>query len=101
MVDEDRKRELKKAAREAERGAFLERMPFRPNLAFTLFDKLDGALSADACDHAFRHSIAASGELGLSADVVLAWLKDEGAGCDCEVLANIEPRVEEASGGRE
>jgi len=100
MVDADRKRDLKKAAREAERQAFLKEMPIGAVSARNLFDMVGDSLEMDSCHDDLRHTLAACEVLGFSADSVLPWLRQQGAGCDCEVLANVEEHVESATGGR-
>jgi hypothetical protein len=98
-MDADRRTALKKAARQAEREAFLQEMPFSPAVARTFFDKVDDALKADSCRHDLRHTLAACEELALSPDALLPWLYERGGGCDCEVIANVEEQVEDAIGG--
>lgn len=98
MMDADRKRELKKAARQAEREAFLKGMPVSVAEAHDLFDRVDSALEANPCHGDLRYALAACEELSLSPATLLPWLREQGGGCDCEVLANVEERVEDATG---
>ena len=97
-MDADRKRDLKKAARRAEREAFLKAMPFDAGKARMLFDNLDDALQADSCHHDLRHTVVACDALRIPAAAAVTWLREQGAGCDCEVLANVEQRFEDARG---
>ena len=98
MVNKRRKSELKKAAREAERSSFLNRMPVSPVAALALFNAVDEALQEHGCSSDFRLTQAYADEAGIVSASMLAWLKEAGAGCDCEVIANVEPAVEEALG---
>ena len=94
----DRKKELKKAAREADRSSFIERMPLEPERARALFDAIDAALQGRECKDDHRLTTEAMRKMGLTPETALTWLTDSGGGCDCEVIANVEPTVEDALG---
>jgi hypothetical protein len=54
-----------------------------------LFERLDSVSSTGyECDHTFAHTEAFLRERGLPVDVMLEWLGENGAGCDCEVMLN-------------
>jgi hypothetical protein len=60
-----------------------------------LFDFLDEKLTDDDCDNTLK----LTGEFLLinnilNSDSILAWLNENGGGCDCEVLMNIEELFE-------
>lgn len=95
-VDALRKKELKNAAREADRRSFIERMPLDPQSAKELFDTVNAALEDHGCKDDHRLTAEALRKMGLTPENTLIWLRDNGGGCDCEVIANVELRVEEA-----
>ena len=97
----DRRRDLKKAVRRVEWEGFLAEMPCSPAEAHELFDRLDSVLAKEACLNDLRHTRTVCEEMGLSVDTLTSWLREQGGGCDCEVLANVEERVEAAAGGKE
>jgi Protein of unknown function (DUF2695) len=96
MVDASRKKELTRAAREADRSAFRGGMPLDPESARALFDAVDAALRDHRCEHDHRLTIDAVRKTKLAPEIVIPWLTANGGGCDCEVIANVEPKVEEA-----
>jgi len=95
-VDKEKKRELRRAFRDAERLAFIDRMPLLPAIARQLFDRLEEQLGLEGCRHDFRLTTRCCQDYVIDEACVMAWLNAEGAGCDCEVLANVEDRLTDA-----
>jgi len=62
-----------------------------------MFDMLDAELPRKGCDHSRRltHEWLASRSHDI--ERVFAWLDTQGGYCDCEILANVEERVDEAT----
>ncbi len=54
-----------------------------------LFDFLDRDRSAP-CTHTFKETTAFLKERGLPVDETITWLRNNGAGCDCEVILNTD-----------
>ena len=64
-----------------------------------LFENLDrSSMGGYECDHRFTLTRRFLKDRALSEDVILAWLSEQGAGCDCEVMFNVAPEWEEAVG---
>lgn len=61
-----------------------------------LFDHIDIRLSQHDCDHTLRFTLQFVHEHQLPQAAVIAWIESYGGCCDCEVLANVEPAIEDA-----
>jgi hypothetical protein len=55
----------------------------------SLFDYLDRP-NPPPCAHTFAETRKFLGTQGLPAEQTIAWLQKNGAGCDCEVILNVE-----------
>jgi len=91
--EKERRKKIAEALHKKTIEEFEARLPMSPELFKNLFDYLDMELDANSCDHTFRNT-----ELFLAFDKVrdsnkvMEWLKENGAHCDCEVLAKIEEK---------
>ena len=61
-----------------------------------LFDMLDASLRERECDHTLRLVREWAERQGVALDALVAWCRENGGYCDCEVLANCEEVWEEA-----
>ena len=59
-----------------------------------LFEHLDERLGIENCAHDLRLTEAFLDDLDCDTEAVLCWLEENGGGCDCEVLANIEEKFD-------
>jgi Protein of unknown function (DUF2695) len=59
-----------------------------------LFDYLDSKEAAE-CDHTLRFTTALLQQRGHDVARIIPWLREHGAYCDCEVLANVEDKLSE------
>jgi hypothetical protein len=95
MTDKQRKRELKRQAKarmtEQAETNWEENMLLEPEQLRALLDYLDEALAEEGCDHTLRLTGRWATEKGIDANALAASLADFGGGCDCEVLANVDP----------
>jgi hypothetical protein len=95
MTDKGRKRELKRQAkaRMAEESAanWEENMLLEPEQLRALLEYLDEALTEESCDHTLRLTARWAAEKDIDADALATSLAEFGGGCDCEVLANVDP----------
>lgn len=57
-----------------------------------LFDCLDERLAEEGCHDGLRMTEAFLDSHDCDTEAVLEWLKENGGGCDCEVLANAEEK---------
>jgi hypothetical protein len=71
----------------AEREA---RMPLPRSDLSALFAFLDARFELEDCDHTLRLTRQFLREHSLPEEPVLAWLREYGGFCDCEVLGNVE-----------
>jgi hypothetical protein len=93
-ADEKRRRkELLQQARVRQREQSRAGMPLSRGQLAGLIDHLDEAL-ADGCDHTLRRTRAYLAAHALDEETVVAWLAEHGGYCDCEVLANVEDRLD-------
>jgi hypothetical protein len=90
-VDDERKRALKRQAKQREKAAEREAMILSQSELDDLLDHLDERLPRTPCDHSLRLTRAWARENGVDADALATSLERFGGYCDCEVLANVEP----------
>ncbi len=93
MKKADRKEALK-AYREAQKAKFEASLPMDRELFSQLFDYLDELSEDHECQDDFTMTAAFLKAHGVPAEQVLEWLRENGAGCDCEVLLNVEELFE-------
>ena len=98
-MDKARKKELLKAYADKQRQSFKDSLPMDEELFWNLFDYVDEKLEEnDGCDHSltFTREFLEKQKVDLILlEIVLDWIVNEGGGCDCEVLYNVEERFEE------
>ena len=64
-----------------------------------LFWHLDRtSMTGYECDHSFALTSTFLQKNNLPVEGMLAWLGENGAGCDCEIIFNVCPQWEEAVG---
>jgi Protein of unknown function (DUF2695) len=85
--------------RDQQRKAALAALPLPPAELRSLFDSLDSGLPSAGCDHTLRLTMQWLSSHGHDSERVVAWLKSQGGYCDCEVLANVEQKLDEAIKG--
>jgi hypothetical protein len=54
-----------------------------------LFDYLDRP-NPDPCTHTFKETEQYLAKTGLDKNTIIPWLQEHGAGCDCEVIFNVD-----------
>ncbi len=95
-MDKARKKELLKDYKAKEKQSFLESLPTDEDVFWELFDYLDEYLEEqDGCNHSLSLTRAFLETKGVEVERILEWIVDNGGGCDCEVLYNVEERFEE------
>ena len=95
-MDKSSKKRLKALARDHERKAALAALPLAVTELAAMFDMLNIQLPLEGCDHSRRIAKAWLARRGHDVETVFAWLDTQGGYCDCEILANVEQRVDEA-----
>lgn len=72
-------------------------LPIKNSELKALFDFLD-APNPEPCTHTFKLTSLFLKEHKLEIDPMLKWLGENGAGCDCEVIMNVDAQWSEAVG---
>lgn len=97
-MDKERKRELKRLGKElaGERAnaEWDEHMVLEPRVLAALLNHLEERLSRDPCDHTLRFTRTWADVNGVDPDALERSVAHFGGGCDCEVLANVDPETD-------
>jgi hypothetical protein len=91
------KKNLKAQWRDQQRKAALAALPLPVAELKAMFDMLDAELPAQGCDHSRRLTQAWLAGRGHDVERVFKWLDTHGGFCDCEILANVEERLDDAT----
>jgi hypothetical protein len=94
-MDKARKKELLRQYAQAQRKNFEYSLPFGAELFRQLFAYLDEKLGGEGCDDTAKNTVKFLADHGLPVEESLAWMRENGGYCDCEVLANIEDKIAE------
>jgi hypothetical protein len=98
-MDKAKKKQLKTKWRESNRMAAFKALPLPVAELKAMFDMLDVALPQSGCDRTRRLTEAWLMSRDHDIRRVFTWLDTQGGYCDCEILANVEARVEDAAKG--
>ena len=93
-MNKDEKRKALAEYKRRQREAFLASLPMSAELFRELFDHLDEKLSEEDCQDDLHLTTAFLKEQDCDTEAVLSWLEENGGGCDCEVLGNIEEKFD-------
>ena len=93
-MNKDEKRKALAEYKRRQKEAFLASLPMSAELFRELFDYLDEKLSDEDCRHDLHLTESFLTEQGCDVVAVLQWLEENGGGCDCEVLANLEEKFD-------
>ena len=91
QADRDRKRAWKAQMRDASRAAF----PVPDELLKSLFASVEDDVETIGCDHSMRFTEEWIAQGKQSREPLIAWLKENGGYCDCEVVANARDHWEQ------
>lgn len=89
-TDEARK-QLRAQYKQSERADWEARLPLAVDDLEELLNHLDSHVGQDGCDHSFRHTEAWLAAHDHDVNCAVAGFREMGGGCDCEVLANVDP----------
>ena len=92
---DDKKRELKKRWKKAEKDVARSAFPLPDDKLEAMFDAVEMAIEESGCDHSLRATTVWLSANGVDVAAVVAWLKNNGGFCDCEVIANAREHWEE------
>ena len=93
-AEKQRRKELAQQAKTAETAQFLASLPVSTNQLKALFDYLDDKLLEQDCDDTLQYTKQFATETQVPYEPLRDWLATEGGYCDCEVLANVEEKLE-------
>ena len=74
---------------------FESSLPMERKLFYELFDFLNDKSETTECKHDFSLTKEFLKGKNIDAKMVLSFLEENGAGCDCEVIFNVEEKFEE------
>lgn len=94
MSDKQRRKEIKKELKEKRNAELVAALPFSVKDAKQLFDYLDEKLTKEGCNGTFRFTEEFASKHNHNFEDIEAWLNDNGAWSDGEVLANVEQEYE-------
>ena len=96
-MDGAQKKQLKTQWRDQQRKMARAALPLPVAELKAMFDMLDVEFSQEGCDHSRRLTEAWLRSRGHDVQSMFAWLDTQGGYCDCEILANVEDRVDDAT----
>jgi hypothetical protein len=92
--EKQRRKELAQGAKAAARDSLKASLPIGVTQLRALFDYLDNKLTEAGCDDTLRFTRQFAESAQLPYESLKEWLVTLGGYCDCEVLANVEEKVE-------
>lgn len=93
-MNKEEKRKALAEYKRKQKEAFLSSLPMSAELFRELFDYLDAELSVQGCQDDLQLTRAFLLDQDCNTEAVLKWLAENGGGCDCEILANIEEKFD-------
>ena len=95
--DKQKRKEMLHALRAKERADARTKLPMPDELMKSMFDMLDLELPRVGCNHTLRLVEAWALANHVDLGKLLAWCRDNGGFCDCEVLTNCEEHWQNAT----
>ena len=74
---------------------FEENLPMEKKLFYELFDYLNDKSETVECNHDFSLTNEFLKDKNMDIEKVIEFLRENGAGCDCEVIFNVEEKFKE------
>jgi hypothetical protein len=87
--DSERRKEIRRALRDAERRTAEHGLPASKVVLRALFDYVDARLE-EGCDQTLKHTLEFANRHNLESNSLVKWLNEYGGYCDCEVIANVQ-----------
>jgi hypothetical protein len=91
---DDEARQLKREWQRGQKAAARAAFPLSTDRLEALFQHVEHCLENRDCDHTLQISRAWLTDNGIDPEPVVAWLKDNGGYCDCEVMYNAADHFE-------
>ncbi len=94
-IEKERRKQIADVLAKKANEGFESSLPFSRGKFNSLFDYLDNELGEKECDNnlAMTSTFLKSNNI-TDIDKIIDWLNENGAGCDCEVLGNVEALFE-------
>ena len=89
-LEKQKRKEILSAIRATERAKARAKLPMSDELMKSMFDMLDVEFPRVGCNHTLRLVEAWALANHVDVNKLIAWCRDNGGFCDCEVLANCE-----------
>ena len=93
-MDKQRKKELLRQFQEQQNKELLAGLNTDISNIKELMDHLDEYLSEEGCDDTLKETEIFLKQNKIEIESTLNWLRAQGGYCDCEVLANVEDKIE-------
>ncbi|KUG06183.1 DUF2695 domain-containing protein [Solirubrum puertoriconensis] len=93
--EQKRRKELLANLKQNQRADKLAKLPTSAENLKALFDYLDEELGGEGCDDTLRLTKLFAESRSIDFAALKQWLTNNGGYCDCEVLANVEEKVED------
>jgi hypothetical protein len=88
--EKKRRRAIVREIKQKERAEAEAAMPIsKPDLK-ALFEYVEVKFQEEGCNNTLSATRAFLSQRQLSEELIIDWLIDQGGGCDCEVMANVE-----------
>lgn len=94
MNKADKKKRIKEY-KIIQKEQFEDSLPMEKHLFYELFDYLNDKSETKECNHDFFLTNKFLKDKNIERERVLEFLQENGAGCDCEVIFNVEEKFEE------
>ncbi|HEY0049168.1 MAG TPA: DUF2695 domain-containing protein [Pyrinomonadaceae bacterium] len=88
-----RRNQIKRTIKNSEREEILKTLPVQPGVLRKCFDFLNERLSKNGCDDTLNFTLEFIQKNNLPQGDLTYWLENNGGFCDCEVLANVEEKI--------
>ena len=94
-MNKDQRRAMIKQYKDEQKNKFINSLPISCDIFHKLFDYLDERLSEEHCNNNLKMTEEFFKQCNIPIEKVEDWLIENGGGCDCEVLANVEDLFDE------
>jgi len=89
--EKERRKQIMEELRKKSDEEFEANLPMNREIFKKLFDHLDYKLTDNDCDNSLKLTSQFLQNSKIpNIDKTIEWLEENGGGCDCEVLANVE-----------
>lgn len=92
-AEKDRRNQIKRTIKQKERNELLEALPVSLPILQNCFEFLNTKLTELGCNDTLKFTLEFTDQNDLPQNELISWLKENGGYCDCEVLANVESKI--------